>query len=228
MTIELLIIDDNETFSDALSQQLEAEENYICHVINNPLQAIDFLKDNKIDLIILDQEMPEMHGTDLCHDIRELQLDMPIIFLTANDDDGTQIDSLNVGANDYVTKPVRLQPLLARIRAQLRQYDQIKNPSLKIGPYDLHVNDKILLHEDGTTIKLVDKEVSIIRFLINKTNNKATKKELLEHVWGYSSNVVTHTLESHIYRLRKKLKENCDDDLLVTNREGYELIQNTS
>lgn len=232
MTYNLLLIDDNESFTTLLKTQIEESnddideqrQHYKCDAINNPLHVLDYLQKNSCDLIILDLQMPEMNGTELCQQIRQKNYYMPVIFLSAMDDDVSQISALNLGANDYVHKPVRLQPLLARIRSQLRQFEQMKNPSVKIGTYHLNMNDKLLTHDDGTVVHLVEKEIGIIRYLLNKPNSEASKGELLEEVWGYNRNVITHTLESHVYRLRKKLKEKCGDEILVTCKMGYRLV----
>jgi DNA-binding response OmpR family regulator len=148
----------------------------------------------------------------------------PIIMLTANDSDADQILGLDSGANDYVTKPFKFAVLLARIRAQLRQHEQSEDAVFQIGPYTFKPAAKILLDEKGGKVRLTEKETSILKFLYRAGDKVVPRDTLLLEVWGYNAGVTTHTLETHIYRLRQKIeKDPSNAEILITESGGYRL-----
>jgi DNA-binding response OmpR family regulator len=128
----------------------------------------------------------------------------PVIMLTGHDTDSDTILGLESGANDYVTKPFRFAVLLARIRAQLRQHEQSEDATFVVGPYTFKPGQKMLIDAKGGKIRLTEKEVAIIKYLYRAGGKVITRDVLLEEVWGYNSGVTTHTLETHVYRLRQK------------------------
>jgi len=145
--------------------------------------------------------------------------------LTAQDTDSDMILGLESGANDYVTKPFRIAVLLARIRAQLRQHEQSEDAVFTIGPYTFKPASKVLLDQDGRKIRLTEKETSILKYLYRSGESVITRDVLLHEVWGYNAGVTTHTLETHIYRLRQKIEQDPSNaELLVTESGGYKLI----
>ena len=145
--------------------------------------------------------------------------------LTVHDTDADTILGLEAGANDYVTKPFRFAVLLARIRAQLRQYEQSEDATFNVGPYVFKPAQKLLTDGDGKKIRLTEKEAAIIRYLFRAGQKAVTRDELLEEVWGYNSGVTTHTLETHVYRLRQKIeKDPSNAEILVTENGGYKII----
>ena len=149
----------------------------------------------------------------------------PIIMLTGNDSDADMVLGLDSGANDYVTKPFKFAVLLARIRAQLRQHEQSEDAVFPIGPYTFKPASKILQGEGGSKIRLTEKETSILKYLFRAGEKVVTREVLLQEVWGYNANVTTHTLETHIYRLRQKIeKDPAKAELLITETGGYKLV----
>jgi len=145
--------------------------------------------------------------------------------LTAQDSDSDQILGLESGANDYVSKPFRIGVLLARIRAQLRQHEQSEDAIFAIGPYSFQPSKKILLNEENEDkIRLTEKETSILKYLYRAGQKVVSRDILLNEVWGYNAGVTTHTLETHIYRLRQKIEADPSAAaILVTETGGYRL-----
>jgi len=144
--------------------------------------------------------------------------------LTGHDTDSDTILGLEAGANDYVTKPFRFAVLLARIRAQLRQHESSEDATFTVGPYTFKPGQKLLTMENGQKIRLTEKEAAIIRYLYRADQKVVTRDVLLEEVWGYNSGVTTHTLETHVYRLRQKIeKQPGQAQLLLTESGGYKL-----
>ena len=132
---------------------------------------------------------------------------------------------LDLGANDYVTKPFRFAVLLAHIRAQLRQHEASEDAIFAIGPYTFRPGSKLLLNPKGSKVRLTEKESSILRYLYRAGQRVVPRETPLREVWGYNSGVTTHTLETHIYRLRQKIEQNAAaPTTLVTEAGGYKLV----
>jgi DNA-binding response OmpR family regulator len=139
--------------------------------------------------------------------------------------DGDAVLGLDSGANDYVTKPFKFAVLLARIRAHLRQHEASEDAVFQIGPYSFKPGAKLLVNEKGSKLKLTEKETAILRFLYRAGQKVVTRDVLLQEVWGYNANVTTHTLETHIYRLRQKIEPDPSNArILVTESGGYKLV----
>ena len=133
--------------------------------------------------------------------------------------------AFDAGANDYVTKPFKFAVLLARIRAQLRQHEQSEDATFKVGPYTFKPGSKLLVSDKGSKLKLTEKETAILRFLYRSSQKVVPRDTLLQEVWGYNAQVTTHTLETHIYRLRQKIeKDPSEAQILVTEQGGYKLV----
>jgi DNA-binding response OmpR family regulator len=149
----------------------------------------------------------------------------PIIMLTGHDADSDAVLGLESGANDYVTKPFRFAVLLARIRAQLREHETSEDVIFTIGPYTFRPKSKLLLNPKGSKVRLTEKETSVLRYLC-RAQRPVSREMLLQEVWGYDSGVSTHTLETHIYRLRQKLEgDAATPGILVTEAGGYKLVR---
>src|ERR1700687_4611507 len=135
------------------------------------------------------------------------------------------IDGREAGANDSVPKPFRFAVLLARIRAQLRQHEASEDAVFTIGPYTFRPSSKLLLSPKGSKVRLTEKETAILRYLYRAGQKPVSRETLLQEVWGYNSGVTTHTLETHIYRLRQKVeKDAAVPSILVTEAGGYKLV----
>ena len=169
---------------------------------------------------------PDMDGREVCRVMRRSGVKAPIIMLTGADSEADTILGLESGANDYVTKPFRFGVLTARIRAHLRQHEQSEDAVFTIGPYTFQPSGKILLDEaEQRKIRLTEKETNILKYLYRASEGVVARDVLLHEVWGYNAGVTTHTLETHIYRLRQKIEPDPSNArLLVTESGGYRLV----
>ena len=221
----ILLVDDDDELREQLREQLGLYEEFDVLTAATASQGMEKTKGAQIDLVILDVQLPDMDGREACKLLRKNGFKSPVIMLTGNVSDADMILGLDSGANDYVTKPFKFAVLLARIRAQLRQHDQSEDAVFSIGAYTFKPAAKLLLDEKGGKIRLTEKETSILKYLYRAGEKVVTRDVLLAEVWGYNSGVTTHTLETHIYRLRQKIeKDPSNAELLVTETGGYKLV----
>ncbi len=222
---KILIIDDEDELRKNLAEQLDFYEEFETSEAHNAITALDMVKDTHFDLLILDVGLPDMDGREAIKILRREGFNSPIVLLTGHVSDADEVLGLDAGANDYVTKPFRFSVLLARIRSALRQFDQSEGVMYNIGQYCFMPAQKILVADDGIKIRLTDKETSIMKYLYRAGRKTVSKEELLKEVWGYNNRVTTHTLETHIYRLRQKIEHDpANVRLLVTQEGGYLLV----
>ncbi|MEM6307379.1 MAG: response regulator transcription factor [Pseudomonadota bacterium] len=222
---KILLIDDDEDLRDALSEQLIMTEEFDVFEGADGMEAIQKAKEDIYDLVILDVGLPDTDGRELCRLLREQGVKCPVVMLTGHDSDADTILGLDAGANDYVTKPFKFPVLLARLRAQLRQHEQSEDAVFSMGPYTFQPAHKLLTTEDQKKIRLTEKETNILKFLYRATDGVVPRDTLLHEVWGYNAGVTTHTLETHIYRLRQKIEPDPSNArLLVTENGGYRLV----
>ena len=221
----LLIVDDDKDMRDALKEQLELYDEFILLEANNAAQGIKIAQETQIDLVIIDVMLPDMDGREAIKILRKNGVETPIIILTAQNTDADTILGLESGANDYITKPFKISVFIARIRTQLRQFEQSENAVLNIGEYNFYPAQKILKDKKNKEIRLTEKETAILKYLYKAKQQCVTRKEILQDVWGYNTNVTTHTLETHIYRLRQKMEsEPTHSQIIHTCPGGYKLI----
>ena len=224
-TKKILIVDDDDVLRGSLTEQMQLYEEFTCTEAPNAAEGLSQAKDGHFDLILLDVGLPDMDGRELCRLMRRAGINVPIIMLTGADTDSDTILGLDAGANDYVTKPFRFGVLLARIRAHLRSHEQSEDAVFTIGPYTFRPSAKMLLDENEKKIRLTEKETAILKFLYRAGAKVVGRDTLLAEVWGYNSGVTTHTLETHIYRLRQKIeKDPSNAEILVTETGGYRLM----
>ena len=222
---KILLVDDDDDLREALSEQLMMTEDFDVFEAANGQEALDQVKAGLFDLLILDVGLPDTDGRELCRLMRKQGVKCPTIMLTGHDSDADAILGLDAGANDYVTKPFRFPVLLARIRAQLRQHEQSEDAVFQLGPYTFKPSMKMLIDEAEKKIRLTEKETNILKFLYRATDGVVARDVLLHEVWGYNAGVTTHTLETHIYRLRQKIEPDPSNArLLVTESGGYRLV----
>jgi DNA-binding response OmpR family regulator len=222
---KILLVDDDDDLREALSEQLVMSEEFDVFEAGSGAQAMDRVKEGIYDLVILDVGLPDTDGRELCRLMRKQGVKCPILMLTGHDSDADTILGLDAGANDYVTKPFRFPVLLARIRAQLRQHEQSEDAVFQLGPYTFKPSMKLLETEDQKKIRLTEKETNILKFLYRAQTGVVARDVLLHEVWGYNAGVTTHTLETHIYRLRQKIEPDPSNArLLVTESGGYRLV----
>ncbi len=222
---KILVIDDDEDLRESLTDQIALHEEFETASAGTAAEGMAKAKADTIDLILLDVGLPDIDGREACKLLRKNGFKGPIVMLTAQDSDADTILGLESGANDYVTKPFKFAVLLARIRAQLRQHEQSEDAVFAIGPYSFRPAAKMLIDERGSKIRLTEKETSILKFLYRAGEKVVTRDVLLHEVWGYNAGVTTHTLETHIYRLRQKIeKDPSNAEILVTETGGYKLV----
>ncbi len=221
----ILLVEDDEALRDALIEQLSLYEEFDVSTESCAAKGIAAARAKRVDLMIMDVGLPDMDGREAVKLLRKTGFKAPIIMLTGHDSDSDTILGLEAGANDYVTKPFRFAVLLARVRAQLRTHEQSEDAVFTIGPYTFRPAQKIMTESNGGKVRLTEKETAIIKYLYRADQKIIGRDELLEQVWGYNSGVTTHTLETHIYRLRQKIeKDPSNARLLVTEGGGYKLV----
>ena len=221
---QILIVEDEAAIADTLVYALQAE-GFATHWSSLGGEALTLLENGAFDLAILDVGLPDTDGRELCKKLRKLGVKCPIVMLTGHDTDADTILGLDSGANDYITKPFKFPVLLARIRAQLRTHEQSEDAVFQLGQYTFKPAMKMLIDEKEKKIRLTEKETNILKFLYRATDGVVARDVLLHEVWGYNAGVTTHTLETHIYRLRQKIETDPSNArLLVTESGGYRLV----
>lgn len=222
---KILVVDDDAELRTALAEQLMLHEEFITMQAENGAQALAKSRTELPDLVIIDVGLPDLDGREVVKIMRKDGFKNPVIVLTGHTSDTDAVLGLDSGANDYVTKPFRFAVLLARIRAHLRQHEASDDAVFQIGPYTFRPSSKHLVSPKGGKLRLTEKETAILRFLYRAGQQVVTRDTLLREVWGYNANVTTHTLETHIYRLRQKIERDpASAQLLVTGTGGYKLV----
>lgn len=223
MAKKVLLVDDDDDLRESLSEHLRLHDEFETVEAANGKDALAILKESNFDIVLLDVGLPDLDGRELCRIARRAGIKIPVIMLTAADTDADTILGLESGANDYVVKPFKFGVLLARIRAQLRQHEQSEDAIFTIGPYTFKPSAKLLIQEDGgQKIRLTEKETAILKYLYRIGEKAVSRDQLLNEVWGYNAGVTTHTLETHVYRLRQKIEEDPSNaKILLTKPGGY-------
>ena len=222
----ILIVDDDGALRQSLAEQLELNEEFVCIECGTAARALELVNSDRFDTIVLDVGLPDMDGRDLCRVLRRAGVQVPIVMLTGADSEPDTILGLEAGADDYVTKPFRLSVLLARLRAHLRQSDHSDTAVFMIGPYTFRPSAKLLTDQSGRRkVRLTEKETAILKYLYRAGDRAIGRDTLLGEVWGYNAGVTTHTLETHVYRLRQKIERDpARAEILVTEPGGYRLV----
>ena len=223
---KILLVDDDTRLRQSLCEQLQLHEEFAVDQADSGKAGLDAAKSGNFDLILLDVGLPDLDGREVCRMLRRSGVHAPVIMLTAADSEADTILGLDAGANDYVAKPFKIGVLLARIRAQLRQHEASEDAVFTIGPYSFRPGAKMLVNPaTKKKIRLTEKETAILRYLYRAGNRPVSREALLEEVWGYNAGITTHTLETHIYRLRQKIEANpAEAQILITEPGGYRLV----
>ncbi|WP_431266752.1 response regulator transcription factor [Dankookia sp. P2] len=223
----VLIVDDDAALRATLCEQLALEGEFAPEEAGTASEAEQILTgaNSRFDAVLLDIGLPDGDGRELCVRLRRQGLKIPIIMLTGADAEADVVRGLDSGANDYIAKPFRLNELLARLRAQLRVFDNSEDAIFVIGPYSFRPSAKLLMEAArNRKIRLTEKESAILKYLYRAGGRPVGRQVLLNEVWGYNSAVTTHTLETHIYRLRQKIEPDPGNArLLLTEGGGYRL-----
>ncbi len=204
--MRLLVVEDEKDVANALLLGL-TRNGYAVDIAENGKKAIEALAVNDYDLLVLDLNLPDMDGLDICRLAREKHPPLLILILTARGKQKDIITGLDNGADDYLIKPFHLQELLARIRALLRRDMRVREPILKLQNISLDPVEKVVW-KSAHRIQLTRKEFGILEYLMRHPNEVISQEELLEHVWGTMTNVFSNTVRVHIQSLREKLEDN--------------------
>jgi DNA-binding response OmpR family regulator len=223
----ILIIDDDAALCAMLVEQLAVDGEFSADGASSLREAEQALfgSRTRYDAVILDVTLPDGDGRDFCARLRRQGIKVPIIMLTGSDEEADVVRGLDSGANDYIAKPFRLAELLARLRAQMRIFENSEDAVFTIGPYVFRPSAKMLQDPvKNRRIRLTEKEAAILKYLYRAGSSAVPRQILLNEVWGYNANVTTHTLETHIYRLRQKIEPDpAAARLLITEGGGYRL-----
>jgi DNA-binding response OmpR family regulator len=221
---KILLVDDDKDLREALARQFALHEEFRVEHAETGSEALEKSQSARPDLIILDVELPDMDGRDVCKLMRKHKISVPILMLTGQTTDVDTILGFDAGANDYVAKPIKFPVLLARVRGHIRIHEQSDEVAFRFGPYEFRPSAKLLIDEDQQKIRLTEKETDILRYLFRAGGKTVPRDELLQEIWGYNAQVTTHTLETHLYRLRQKLEPNPGAArYLITDQNGYSL-----
>ena len=188
-------------------------------------EAISLIVKEHFDCILIDSNLADVSLSNLCKNIRQEGVRSPIILVAEELGEDVAIVALDAGANDYVLKPFKINVLVAKIRSNIRQFEQSEFAILRFGRFSFKPGDKILLNNSSKEeVRLTDKETAIIKLLYLSGGEVVTRATLLEEVWGYNTTLTTHTLETHIYRIRQKVgNASSGQDFIATESEGYRM-----
>lgn len=221
-TKTVMIVEDEPSLVFTLRDTLESE-GYDVVVVEDGTLVMQAVSDAKPDLMILDLMLPGRSGFDICKDLREKKLTFPIIMLTARDQEIDKVTGLNIGADDYITKPFGVKELLARIQARLRRANSysITGPMdvITLGPIRIDLSEAIVVRPDGE-LDLTTREVELIRYLVARANEPISRDDLLEQVWRYEYSTNTRTVDVHISKLRSKIEITPEDPRYLVTLHG--------
>ena len=192
---KVLIVDGDRDLQETLKEQFEVNSEFLTDVVSSGHSAIDKTLEQYYDIILVDARLPDIDGTIACTAMRQNGIKSPIVMLSEIDTDEATILALDAGANDYVIKPFRINVLMARLRARIRETEQSEHAVFQIGHYSFHPIDKSM-HDNRNEqkIRLTEKETAIVKFLYLASDNVVSRDTLLGEVWGYNAGVTTHTL----------------------------------
>jgi DNA-binding response OmpR family regulator len=226
---KVMIIEDEPSLVFTLQDTLE-NEGYRVNVMREGTNAVEKVQEVEPDLMLLDLMLPGKSGYDICKEVRDLGYNFPIIMLTARDQEIDKVTGLNIGADDYITKPFGVKELLARIQARLRRVETYGGQpqaldQIHLDPYEVDLNESVVKKPDEENVPLTAREVELIRYLLPRNNRPISRDELLEKVWRYEYSTNTRTVDVHISKLRAKIEEHPDDPkyLVTLHGVGYML-----
>ena len=223
----VLVVDDDDAFLKVLVAHLEFDGQFAATGVDTIAEANNRLSAHcaRFDALLLDINLPDGDGRNFCVTLRRQGHQMPIILLSGVGGEDNVVLGLDAGANDYIAKPFRIGELMARLRAQLRVFENSEHAVFSVGPFIFRPAAKLLVDQArDRRIPLTEKETLILKLLYRAGRSAVARDVLLNEVWGYRAVVTTHTLETHIYRLRQKLEPNPSNArILLTERGGYRL-----
>ena len=220
----LLLVDDDAELRETLAEQFAYDDEFEVMTADAARPGIELAQSEHVDLIIFDVGLPDMDGREACRLLRKTGVRTPMILLTAQSSDADHVLGLRSGADDFLAKPISFVVLLERVHNQLRRHEQSEDAILQVGPYQFKPAMKLLVDQQDKKIRLTEKETNILKYLYRAGGQPISREELLDKVWGYHREANTHTLETHVYRLRQKIEPNPQTArLLITESGGYRL-----
>lgn len=219
---KILIVEDEPSLVFTLRDTLESD-GYQVHVVEEGTAAVEEVRNINPDLMLLDLMLPGKSGYDICREIRELEYTFPIIMLTARDQEIDKVTGLNIGADDYLTKPFGVKELLARINARLRRAEMQKKPAvseIQLGPVHIDLLSSRVKRPGEERVSLTSREVELIRYFLARVNEPVTRDELLEKVWRYDYRSNTRTVDVHISKLRAKIEISPEEPRYLVTLHG--------
>jgi len=225
--VNVLIVEDDEALRTGLIEQLSLHEDYESTAVGTAREALALAAEQHYDVVLLDIGLPDMDGREACRLMRRHGLHAPVIMLTGMDGDADIILGLDSGANDYVIKPFRIAVLLARIRAQLRQHESSEDATFSLGPYIFRPSTRRLIdRESEQEILLSEKECAILKLLYRAGDVPVACDALYSEIWDHNAPLTTHTLQTHIYRLRQKIEPDpSNPQILKSETGGYRVVR---
>ena len=223
----ILVVDDDPDLVEAVSMKLESKGYRVAKAYDGN-QAWDKIKEERPKLLILDVMMPNKNGYQVCEDLRRIDAFLPIIMLTARSQEADKIRGLEVGADDYVTKPFSVGELVARIRALFRRINRPSSDALvfKVGSSTVNVTAHTIQQGRGKPVQLSFYEVELLRVLHERSGQPVSREELLNKIWGVEANPTMRTIDNFVVKLRKKLEKRPDKPahILTVYGYGYKLV----
>ena len=223
----ILIVEDEPNMRLGLKDNLEFE-GYAVTVATDGKQGLDEIVNHQFDLVLLDVMLPELSGFDVCKIARERGISTPIILLTAKGEEIDKVLGLELGADDYITKPFGLRELLARIKAVLRRGQTKDNNPVEASIGRLTVNFSTYMASiEDKQVKMSHKEFEILKYLWEHRNDTVSRYQLLEDIWGYQEQPTTRTVDNFILKLRQKVEQNPEDPqiILTVHGIGYKMLE---
>lgn len=222
---KILLVDHDEISRHRLGCQLRLLEEFLVVEAESGEQALDLTNSEHFDAMLIAAKLAGTDGREICRILRRRGLAFPIIVLSATQSNADEILSFAAGANDHIAEPYSFGGLLARLRTRLREREQCDEATLDIGLYQFRPAVKLLIHEDtGEQKFLTPKEAAVLKCLYHHGETGVSREALLHQVWGFTGGINTRTLDTHIYRLRRKIERDpLDPEILVTIPGGYRL-----
>ena len=221
----ILFVSEALLLKELLLDQLQKQGEYLLEESLSVTEAISLIVKEHFDCILIDSSLADVSLSNLCKNIRQEGVRSPIILVAEELGEDVAIVALDAGANDYVLKPFKINVLVAKIRSNIRQFEQSEFAILRFGRFSFKPGDRILLNNSSKEeVRLTEKETAIIKLLYLSGGEVVTRATLLEEVWGYNTTLTTHTLETHIYRIRQKVgNASSGQDFIATESEGYRM-----
>lgn len=224
---KILVAGNNPTHVEELCRQIRLREEFMVVGTTGGQNAIDAATKERFSAILIDVNLYDIDGREACKLLRWRAVNVPLILLADSESDADEILAFDMGANDYLTRPLRIGTLIARLRTHIRLHERSEDASLIVGPYVYSPPEKTLVHKgEGIKITLTMMENAIMRFLYRAENRVVDPETLYSEVWGHSDDTLIHTLQTHVYRLRRKIETiPSDPKILITDHRGYRLVR---